>query len=58
MKGNYHSQPHLDRASNLTTILISYNTSKRRINCYPKPHSKRHQSTFLKFTLQFSTAIK
>ncbi|CAN6997616.1 unnamed protein product, partial [Brassica rapa subsp. trilocularis] len=36
MKGNYHSQPHLDRASTLTTILISYNASKRRINCYPK----------------------
>ncbi|CAN7046828.1 unnamed protein product, partial [Brassica oleracea var. botrytis] len=35
-QGNYHSQPHLDRASTLTTILISYNASKRRINCYPK----------------------
>ncbi|CAN6970129.1 unnamed protein product, partial [Brassica rapa subsp. trilocularis] len=33
---NYHSQPHLDRASTLTTILVSYNASKRRINCYPK----------------------
>ncbi|KAH0851765.1 LOW QUALITY PROTEIN: hypothetical protein HID58_094489 [Brassica napus] len=32
MKGNYHSQPHLDRASTLTTILISYNASKRGIN--------------------------
>ncbi|CAN6884131.1 unnamed protein product, partial [Brassica oleracea] len=27
---------HEDRASTLTTILISYNASKRRINCYPK----------------------
>ncbi|CAN6971802.1 unnamed protein product, partial [Brassica rapa subsp. trilocularis] len=34
MKENYHSQPHLDRTSTLTTILISYNASKRRINCY------------------------
>ncbi|CAN7132843.1 unnamed protein product, partial [Brassica rapa subsp. narinosa] len=57
-QGNYHSQPHLDRASTLTTILISYNASKRGINVYPKPHSKRHQSTFLKFTLQLSTSIK
>ncbi|CAN7091432.1 unnamed protein product, partial [Brassica rapa subsp. narinosa] len=56
--GNYHSQPRLDRASTLTTILISCNASKRGINCYPKPHSKRHQSTFLKFTLQLSTSIK
>ncbi|KAG5375155.1 hypothetical protein IGI04_039751, partial [Brassica rapa subsp. trilocularis] len=37
--------------------LISYNASKRGINCYSKPHSKRYQSTFLKFTLQFSTSI-
>ncbi|CAN7110499.1 unnamed protein product, partial [Brassica rapa subsp. narinosa] len=29
---NYHSQPHMDRASTLTTILISYNASKRGIN--------------------------
>ncbi|KAH0919602.1 hypothetical protein HID58_027262, partial [Brassica napus] len=28
--GNYNSQPHLDRASTLTTILISYNASMKR----------------------------
>ncbi|CAN7093876.1 unnamed protein product [Brassica rapa subsp. narinosa] len=48
----------MDRASTLTTILVSYNASKRGINCYPKPHSKRHQPTFKKFTLPLPTSIK
>ncbi|CAF1764119.1 unnamed protein product [Brassica napus] len=69
MKGNYHSQPHKDHAFTLTTTLISYNASKRGINCYPKPDGitphgiepqdrKRHQSTVLKFTLPLPTSIK
>ncbi|KAH0882639.1 hypothetical protein HID58_058735, partial [Brassica napus] len=33
---NYHSQPHLDRAFTSTPTLISYNASKRGINCYTK----------------------
>ncbi|CAN7070060.1 unnamed protein product, partial [Brassica rapa subsp. trilocularis] len=41
---NYHSQPHQDRTFTLTPTLISYNASKRQINCYPKPDSKRHHS--------------
>ncbi|CAN7094882.1 unnamed protein product, partial [Brassica rapa subsp. narinosa] len=28
-----------DRTFTLTPTLISYNASKRRINCYPKPDS-------------------
>ncbi|KAH0850320.1 hypothetical protein HID58_095656 [Brassica napus] len=47
---NYHSRPHHDRTFTLTPTLISYNASKRRINCYPKPDSKRHHS-ILKNTL-------
>ncbi|CAG7862162.1 unnamed protein product [Brassica rapa] len=47
---NYHSQPHQDRTFTLTPTLISYNASKRRINCYHKPDSKRHHS-ILKNTL-------
>ena len=68
LQGNYHLQPHLDHASSLTTILISYNASKRGINYYPKPdaktphgikqqRSKQHQSTVLNFTLPIPTSI-
>ncbi|CAN6905633.1 unnamed protein product, partial [Brassica oleracea] len=69
LQGNYHPQPHQDRAFTLTMTLISYNASKRGINCYPKPDgitphgieqqdSKRDQSTVFKFTLLLSTSIK
>ncbi|CAN6975238.1 unnamed protein product [Brassica rapa subsp. trilocularis] len=67
--GNYHSQPHQDCAFTLTTTLISYNASKRGINCCHKPDSitpyrielqdnKRDQSTIFKFTLLLPTSIK
>ncbi|KAH0916609.1 hypothetical protein HID58_012157, partial [Brassica napus] len=36
--GNYHLQPHMDRAFTSTPTLISYNASKRGINCYLKPN--------------------
>ena len=50
LQGNYHSQPHQDRAFTLTTTLISYNASKRGINCHPKsdgitPHGIEQQHT-------------
>ena len=69
LQENYHSQPHQVRAFTLTTILISYNDSKRGINSYHKPDGitphvieqkniKQDQSTLLKFALILSTSIK
>ena len=50
LQGNYHSQPHLDRAFTSTPTLISYNASKRGINCYTKleaitPHGMNNKTS-------------